>query len=52
MYMQYRTNLRQNTEVAVAGTPGMDHSDRMCCDCEAFFAGDLDGLRDSAVLDI
>ena len=49
MYMQYRTNLRQNTEVAVAGTPGMDHRDRMCCDWEALFVGDLVGLRDSAI---
>ena len=45
MYMQYRTNLRQNTEAAVAGTPGMDHSELSACDCEeGLLAGDLAGL--------
>ena len=42
MYMQYRTNFRQNTDSVVAGTAGIDH--RVLA-WEPLFAGDLAGLK-------
>ena len=42
MYMQYRTNLRQKTDSAVAGTAGIDHRGLAL---EPLFAGDRAGLK-------